>query len=205
MQAIVWHNVMGYSSSTFTILPPIIRNVWLILALYYFMLSMPCMIVIGIMPKRIDLLGMQNVNVTVMLKGITLEILLKSSANNYILLQACKSHDHDHQWADYVMTDYLKTKGNMNITLWDLCETLIVYILLGTFQSVHMVLTVNKPDVRGFISWIVSADWNPCSERFLSCLLMMTLSNLDIIFRTDENHPCWIGKYLCIVQFQIYL
>ncbi len=57
--------------------------------------------------------------------------------------------------------DYLKTKGNVNIKLWDLCEILIVYILFSTFQSVHMVLTVNKPDVRRFIAWIESADWNP--------------------------------------------
>ncbi len=55
-------------------------------------------------------------------------------------------------------TDYLKTKGNVNINLRDLCETLIVYILLSTFQSVHIVLTVNKPDVRRFITWMVSAD-----------------------------------------------
>ncbi len=55
-------------------------------------------------------------------------------------------------------TDYLKTKGNVNIKLRDLCETLIVYILLSTFQFVHMVLTVNKPDIRRFIAWIVSAD-----------------------------------------------
>ncbi len=55
-------------------------------------------------------------------------------------------------------TDYLKTKGNVNIKLRDLCETLIVYILLSTFQLVHMVLTVNKPDVRRFIAWIVSVD-----------------------------------------------
>ncbi len=44
--------------------------------------------------------------------------------------------------------DYFKTKENMNIKLWALCETLIVYILLSTFQLVHMVLSVNKPDVR---------------------------------------------------------
>ncbi len=50
--------------------------------------------------------------------------------------------------------DYLKTKGNVNIKLLDLCEILIIYILLSTFQSVHMVLTVNKPDVRRFIAWI---------------------------------------------------
>ncbi len=57
--------------------------------------------------------------------------------------------------------DYLKTKGNVDIKLWDLCEILIVYILLSTFRSVHMVLTVNKPNVRRFIAWIVS--WlNPC-------------------------------------------
>ncbi len=55
-------------------------------------------------------------------------------------------------------TDYLKTKGNVNIKLRDLCETLIVYILLSTFQLVHMVLTVKKPDVRRFIAWIESAD-----------------------------------------------
>ncbi len=55
-------------------------------------------------------------------------------------------------------SDYLKKKGNVNIKLRDLCETLIVYILLSTFQLVHMVLTVNKPDVRRFITWIESAD-----------------------------------------------
>ncbi len=70
--------------------------------------------------------------------------------------QACKSHDQIMPWPDY-----LKTKGNVNTTFWDLCEILIVYILLSTFQSVHMVLTVNKPDVRLFIARIESADWNP--------------------------------------------
>ncbi len=30
-------------------------------------------------------------------------------------------------------SDCLKTKGNVNIKLRDLCETLIVYILLSTF------------------------------------------------------------------------
>ncbi len=58
--------------------------------------------------------------------------------------------------------DYLRTKRNVNIKVWDLREILIVYILVSTFQSVHMVLTVNKPDVRRFIAWIESADWNPC-------------------------------------------
>ncbi len=59
---------------------------------------------------------------------------------------------------------YLKTKRNVNIKLWDLCEILVVYILLSTFESVHMVLTVNKPDERRFIAWIESADWNPWSR-----------------------------------------
>ncbi len=49
-------------------------------------------------------------------------------------------------------SDYLKTKGNMNIKLRDLCKELIVYILLSTFQLVHMVLTVNKPNVRRIIA-----------------------------------------------------
>ncbi len=61
--------------------------------------------------------------------------------------------------------DYLKRKGNVNIKLWDFCEILIVYILLSTFQSVHIVLTVNKPDVRWFIAWIESADWNLCMRH----------------------------------------
>ncbi len=55
-------------------------------------------------------------------------------------------------------SDCLKTKGNVNIKLQDLCETLIVYILLSTFYLVHMVLTVNKADVRRFIAWIELAD-----------------------------------------------
>ncbi len=53
-------------------------------------------------------------------------------------------------WSD----DCLKTKRNVNIKLRDLYETLIVYILHSTFSLVHMVLTVNKPDVRRFIAWI---------------------------------------------------
>ncbi len=33
-------------------------------------------------------------------------------------------------------------KGNMNIKLRDLCETLIVYILLNTFQLVHISIAI---------------------------------------------------------------
>ncbi len=55
--------------------------------------------------------------------------------------------------------DNLKTKGNVNIKLRDLCETLIVYLLLSTFQLDHMVLTVNKPDVRRIIPLIETAIW----------------------------------------------
>ncbi len=33
---------------------------------------------------------------------------------------------------------------NVNIKLLDLCESLIVYILLSTYQSVHMTLAINK-------------------------------------------------------------
>ncbi len=40
----------------------------------------------------------------------------------------------------------------MNINVVDLCESLIVYILLGTCQWVHMALAVNRPDVRRFIN-----------------------------------------------------
>ncbi len=36
------------------------------------------------------------------------------------------------------LSDYLKTKGNVNIKLQYLCETLIVYILLSTLQIVHV-------------------------------------------------------------------
>ncbi len=32
----------------------------------------------------------------------------------------------------------------MNIKLWDLFENLIIYILLSTFQIVHMMLTVKQ-------------------------------------------------------------
>ncbi len=61
----------------------------------------------------------------------------------------------------YSWSDYLKRKGNMNIKLWDLYETLIVYILLSSLQYVSMTLTVNRLDVRIFITWIESADWIP--------------------------------------------
>ncbi len=75
------------------------------------------------------------------------------------LYQPCKWHDHDHQWENLVLT--LLTKGSVNINLLDLCETLIIYILLSIFQLVHMVLTIKKHDVRRFITSIESAHWNP--------------------------------------------
>ncbi len=45
--------------------------------------------------------------------------------------------------------------------LWDLCESLIVYILLRTFQWIHMALAVKRPNARRFIAWIKPADWKP--------------------------------------------
>ncbi len=94
--------------------------------------------------------------------------------------------------------DYLKTKGNVNIKLWDLCEILIVYNLLSTFQSVHMVLTVNKPDVRRFIAWIESADWNPwyyishnpsCSIVVFVCVnyIKLHISALEVFSRNTSG------------------
>ncbi len=35
----------------------------------------------------------------------------------------------------------------MNIKLLDLCESMIVYILLSTCQWVHMTFAVNRPDI----------------------------------------------------------
>ncbi len=51
----------------------------------------------------------------------------------------------------------VKTKWYKNIKLWDLCESLIVYILFSTCQWVHVALAVNSPDVRRFITW--RASW----------------------------------------------
>ncbi len=78
--------------------------------------------------------------------------------------------------------DYLKTKVNVNIKFWDLCEILIVYILLSTFQSVHMVLIVNTLDVRRLIAWIESADWNPWSCHSQVLELRAHRSDYDIMW-----------------------
>ncbi len=85
-------------------------------------------------------------------------------------------------------TYYLKTKGNVNIKLRDLCETLIVYILLSTFQLVHMVLTVNKPDMWRFIAWIESADWNPCYKvaSFLKRMMYNEMAT-GVLFMTNHR------------------
>ncbi len=50
----------------------------------------------------------------------------------------CKLHEHDHMWADLVMT----------WLLYDIrkCEHK-VYILLSTCQWVHMALAINRPDI----------------------------------------------------------
>ncbi len=68
------------------------------------------------------------------------------------------------------------TKGNINIKLWDLYESLIVYILLNKFQWVHMALAVNRPDVRRFIAWIEPADWNPCLCKLFIVSQKLSLS-----------------------------
>ncbi len=97
----------------------------------------------------------------------------------------CKGKHANHMtmttsWQIMSWADYLKTKGNVNIKLWDLCETLIVYILLSTFQLVHMVFTVNKPDVRRFIAIMESADWIPWKLKLPSLFaawLFLTFHN----------------------------
>ncbi len=58
----------------------------------------------------------------------------------------------------------LKIKGNVNIKLWGLCESLIVYIVFNKFQWIHMAMAVNRPDVRRYIEWIEPADWLPWSK-----------------------------------------
>ncbi len=47
------------------------------------------------------------------------------------------------------------------IKLCDLCDSFIIYILLSTWQYVHMALAVNRPDVRRCMAWMQSADWIP--------------------------------------------
>ncbi len=51
--------------------------------------------------------------------------------------QACKSHDHDHQWTDMPLSDCLKTKGNVNIKLRDLCETDCLHFAPDILISPH--------------------------------------------------------------------
>ncbi len=91
--------------------------------------------------------------------------------------------------------DYLKTKGNVNIKL-------IVYILLSTFQSVHMVLTVNKPNVRRFIAWIESADWNPCivGAGFGCYLCGKQFVTVHLTPLYTSNH-CFFGEWDSFTKF----
>ncbi len=63
--------------------------------------------------------------------------------------------------------DYLKTKGNMNIKLWD-------FDCLHFTQDIsHMELTVNKPYVRRF-----TANWNPCACALHSDTNMIEAANV---------------------------
>ncbi len=60
----------------------------------------------------------------------------------------CKSHDHNHQWADLMMAWLPQDKKeNVNIKLLDLYDSLIGYILFSTCHWVHMALAVNKPNI----------------------------------------------------------
>ncbi len=47
-----------------------------------------------------------------------------------------------------------KTKVNVNIKLLNLCESLIVYILLSTSHWVHMALAINRPDISSWCNKI---------------------------------------------------
>ncbi len=76
----------------------------------------------------------------------------------------------------------LRQNGNVNIKLWALCESLIVYILISIFQGVHMALSVNIPDVRRFIS-VEPADW---IHLMLACKY-----NLIINISIWHGHLCY--------------
>ncbi len=91
-------------------------------------------------------------------------------------------------------SDCLETKGNVNIKLWDFCETLIVYILLSTFQVVHMVLTVNKPDVRRFISLIESAD-----SKSLKTIVKLQI-DMTLLYSYSQENRLHLLLTRCKVQ-----
>ncbi len=56
----------------------------------------------------------------------------------------CKSHDHDHQWADFVMAWLLKDKRKCE---HNVVRLVFVYILLSTCLWVHIALAINRPDI----------------------------------------------------------
>ncbi len=77
---------------------------------------------------------------------------LTSLYGNNERLWVSVTHTNHMTMTTYLVMTWLP-KENVNLKLWDLCETLIVYILLNT---------LNKYDVRRFIAWVESADWIHC-------------------------------------------
>ncbi len=90
--------------------------------------------------------------------GIPISAIVVTPANHMTMNYSFKNTYH--QWADLVIAWLLKTKGNINLKLWELWESLTVYILLSAYQWFQMTLAVNIPDVtRWFFSWIEPPAW----------------------------------------------
>ncbi len=92
--------------------------------------------------------------------------------------RACKSYDHDNQWADLIISWFSQDKRKqrehkVGRPVSDYCFAQYISI------SPHGI-DLYTPDVRRFISWIGSAHWNPwiyVNNRSLnSCLCILTLN-----------------------------
>ncbi len=87
---------------------------------------------------------------------------------NYINeVHTYKSQDHDHQCADLVITWLPKEKREREHRLWDLCEALIVYILLSTFL-------ISQNGIDHILTWyekincMNSSRWFACLKSFIN-------------------------------------
>ncbi len=84
-----------------------------------------------------------------------------------------------------------KTKGNVNIELWDLCESLIVYILLSTCQWVHMALAVCKQTWCKKIYHMNRVSWlNPLPHVFWGCLKLIESFDICLFGMFFWFWPC---------------
>ncbi len=116
------------------------------------------------------------------------------------VLHPCISHDWPPvgRFSHHLIT--LRQKGNANIKLWDLCESLIVYILFNLFQWVYMALAINI--LHKYNHVIETLRWWHEFQVYRHSIKSKTWPIEQALLSDKANHrtTCWVSwnRFICL-------